>query len=522
MKKSKKKINPFIIFRRFLTAILLLVFLFLQILFYYELIIDIFQNVDVPVFRYAYFVVLCLGIIAILRLYNKDVNISYKLTWTILILLFPFFGVFIYFIYGNGKTLPKRKTKFIRKNVTNNLPFNNHKDILKEHDKTTYKLLYGLQNSTGYPSFNNSHIEFFKDTVDKFEAVINDIKTAKKYIFLEFFIVSEGKLLTRLIEELKQKASEGVKIYFIYDDVGCKTTLRRKTVKELSKINNFNISAFSPFGRLFNPALNYRDHRKIIVIDGIKAYTGGDNLADEYIHEKIRFGKWRDNSLKIEGQGVTSFVVLFLEMWYLSTKTVLDINEFVIKNEEEANTLNESFILPFGDGPTYKNHPTYSLFSNMISSANEKIYISTPYFIIDKSFINTLVRAIKSGIEVVLLVPHIPDKRIVFYITRGHYGEILRAGGKIYEYKEGFNHAKNIFVDTKYAYVGTSNFDYRSLFLHFECGVFISKDLSIIEMEKDFLETINNSKEIKYEEWKKRPWYQKIIEHALSFLSPLF
>ncbi len=520
MKKSKGKINYFLIIRRFLTAILLLIFIFLQFLFYFELIFGMFENINIPVFRYAYFLVYGFGIIEILRLYNKDVNISYKLTWTILILLFPFFGVFIYMFYGNGKSLPKKKANYIRKVLTTSLTYNDQKEILKERDKNTYKLLYGLQNTTGFPSFNDSKVIFFEDTILKFESVLNDINNAKKYIFLEFFIVSDGKLLDRLIDLLEKKANEGVKIYFLYDDVGSKTSLRIPTIKKIKSINNIEMHAFSPFGKLFNPSVNYRDHRKIIVIDGVIAYTGGDNLADEYIHEKERFGYWRDNSIKVEGNACSNFVILFLEIWFLASKQLLDPKEFIVENENKNN--NNSFLLPFGDGPTYKNYPTYSLFLNMITSANEKIYISTPYFIIDKSFINALVRAIKSGIEVCILVPHIPDKKAVFYITRGHYGEILRAGGKIYEYSKGFTHSKNIFVDSKYAYVGTSNFDYRSMFLHFECGAFICLDSSINEMEKDFIDTINESKEIKYEEWKKRPWYQKIIEQALAFFSPLF
>lgn len=507
--------------KRMTILFFILLFLLIQFVFYFECLFDKLEILDNTLFRFIYFIVFILGLIVVAILYNKDVNVSYKLTWTILILLFPFLGLFIYFIYGNGKSLPKRKTKNIRKNLTSKLPYNDYKDILKNSDKTTYKLLYGLQNSTGFPSFNNSKVEFFKDTTLKHESVINDIKNAKKYIFIEFFIVSEGELLSSLIDLLKEKANEGVKIYFIYDDVGSKTTLKKKTVKDLMKIENIFIYPFSPFRKPFNPTLNYRDHRKIIVIDGIIAYTGGDNLADEYVHKLIRYGSWRDNSIKVIGPAVINFIVLFLETWYLASKTMLDIKDFI--NSEEINyDEHESFLLPFGDGPTYKSNPTYSLFLNMISSSNEKIYISTPYFIIDKSFINTLVRAIKSGVEVIILVPHIPDKKIVFYMTRGHYGEILRAGGKIYEYSEGFNHAKNIFVDSKYAYVGTSNFDYRSLFLHFECGVFISLDLSIYEMEKDFLEVIQYSEEIKYEDWKKRPWYQKLLEASLSFLSPLF
>ena len=381
-------------------------------------------------------------------------------------------------------------------------------------------MLVGLQNSTGFPSYSSSNAIFYKDTLDKHKSMIEDFKKAKRYIFLEFFIISDGNLLEEVIEVFQKKGEEGVEIYVIYDDVGSKPSLKRKTINRIKNIPNLHINAFSPFGVNINPAINYRDHRKIVVIDGKIAYTGGDNLADEYIHLKERFGKWRDNSIKIEGEAVVNFVLLFLEMWYISSKETLKVEDYMPKEIEHFN--NGSLIMPFGDGPTYLSNPTYSLFLNMISSAEQKIYISTPYFIIDKSFINSIVRALKRGVEVVLLLPHVPDKKGVFYMTRGHYDEILRAGGKIYEFTEGFTHAKNMFVDSKYAYIGTSNLDYRSLFLHFECGVFLVDDISIVEMEKDFVETIEVSKRITYESWKDRPFYQKVIAHLLSFFSPLF
>ena len=207
-------------------------------------------------------------------------------------------------------------------------------------------------------------------------------------------------------------------------------------------------------------------------------------------------------------------------MWYISSKITLKIKDFLPKEIKKYQ--NDSLIMPFGDGPTYTSNPTYSLFLNMISAAENRICISTPYFIIDKGFINAIVRALKSGIEVNILVPHIPDKKLIFYLTRGNYNEILKAGGNIYEYSKGFNHAKNVFVDSKYAYIGTSNIDYRSLFLHFEDGVFITNDLSIVEMEKDFFDAINESEKITYDKWKNRPWYEKVIAYLLIFFSPLF
>lgn len=519
MKRNIKK-DPFVLpIKKIIKAILFVVFFFIQIFIYYILIFGIYNANGYPWFDKFYLLIVLISIIFALKIYNNDMNVSYKLTWTVLILIVPIFGMIVYTLYGNGKLIPNKKSKEIRKYIGNNIKHNNPKKILENNDSTTYKLVNGIINSSGYPYYDDSKIEFFSDTTLKHVRVINDLKSAKKYIFLEFFIVSNGELLDELIEILKIKGKEGVKIYFLYDDVGSKLSLKSSTIKKIKEIENLSIKAFSPLDYRFNPVANYRDHRKIILIDGKIAYTGGDNLADEYVHKKEKYGKWRDNSIRIEGNAAKNFIYIFLELWYMSSEEVLDIAPF-LKIEEEK-FLTDSYIQPFGDGPTYKSNPAHSLFLNMISSANKKIYISTPYFIIDKGFINNIVRAIKSGVEVIILLPHIPDKKTIFYLTRSHYGEILKAGGKIYEYSEGFNHAKNVIVDSKYAYVGSSNFDYRSFYLSFECGVFFACDSAIIDMEKDFLETLNKSEEINYEKWKRRPLHQKLIGFFLSFLSPL-
>lgn len=519
MKRDLKK-DPFIIpIKRIIKAILFIVFFLIQIFIYYILIFGVYNAYGYPWFDKFYLLIVLISFIFVLKIYNNDMNISYKLTWTILILVVPIFGITIYTFYGNGKLIPNKKNKEIRKYIGNKITYNNPNKLLNTNDSTTYKLIKGITNSSGYPYYDDSKIEFFSDTTLKHERVLNDLKSAKKYIFLDFFIVSNGSLLDELIEVLKIKGKEGVKIYFIYDDVGSKLSLKSSTIKKIKEIDNLYLKSFSPIDYKFNPVANYRDHRKIIVVDGKIAYTGGDNLADEYVHKKEKYGKWRDNSIRIEGNAAKSFVYLFLELWYMSSEEILDINPFL--EIEQVSYKTNSYIQPFGDGPTYKSNPAHSLFLNMISSANKKIYISTPYFIIDKGFINNIVRAIKSGVEVIILLPHIPDKKTVFYITRSHYGEILKAGGKIYEYSEGFNHAKNVIVDSKYAYVGSSNFDYRSFYLSFECGVFFAHDDAIIDMEKDFLSTLTNSEEINYEKWKRRPLYQKLIGFFLSFISPL-
>ena len=520
-KNSKERITTSIL-KKIITFFLILIFLAIQLFLYYELLFGVYFNNQKVWFWIVYFACLFLGCIVIASFYNKNINTSYKLTWTILILLFPFFGTFCYFLYGNGRSMPRRKNKKIRAYLLNRISKTRTKDLYLNKDQVGYNLLKGLEASTGFTCYTNTEVTFYANIRDKHLRFLEDLKAAKKYIFMEFFIVSEGKLLNQLYEILLQKGQEGIPIYFIYDDVGSKATLHSKTIKKLQSIPNLLLKAYAPFGQNMNPAINYRDHRKIVVIDGKIAYCGGDNLADEYIHEKVRFGYWRDNALRLYGEGVHGFVYLFLEMWYMSSKERLIPEEFLYDFSQHVPPIqNDSIVMPFGDGPTYQSHPSYNLFINMITSAQKSIRISTPYFIIDKEFINALCRAARNGVEVEILVPAIPDKKMVFYMTRGHYENVLQAGGKIYEYTPGFNHAKNVIIDSKYAFVGTTNTDYRSFFLHFECGTFLMHDKSIVDMNKDFTDAIKQSNEISLESWKNRPLYQKFIEFLLTFLSPL-
>lgn len=483
----------------------------LQFIFFYFL---IFSNLQM--FNYLNVLFTCIAFFVVIYIYNSNINASFKLTWVILILLFPLFGTLFFFFYGNGHSVPKRKSKII-----NNYLRNNHNLELDnlEFDKEVQNIIHGLCKTSHVVCYNNSNAYFYKDISDKYLALKEDLKRAKKYIFLEFFIIADGTMLDEIYEILFQKGNQGVKIYLLYDDVGSKATFSKAMKNKFSKIKNLKIKNYSPFGNSFKFTMNYRDHRKMIVIDGIYAYVGGDNLADEYIHKKIRFGFWRDNAIKIEGKAVNGFIKLFLEMWYISCKESLPIHEFI---NHEFNIINDNLIIPFGDGPIYEEHPSYSLFLNLIASAKETIYISTPYFIIDKEFINALCRAIKNGVKVKIITPSTPDRKSVFYLTREHYKNILICKGCIYEFSSGFNHAKNIIIDDKYAFIGTTNIDYRSFFLHFECGVILINSSTIEDMKDDFENTLLKCKEITYEKWIRRPFYQRAIAFLLSFFSPLF
>ena len=522
MKWKTKERKTTSIFKKIITFFVVIIFLGLQLLLFYELLFGGLLHSNQIWFQILYVIVLIVGIITVAKLYNKDVNNSYKLTWTFLILVLPLFGTICYLLYANGRSMPRRKSKKIRSYLLNRIPNNNAKDILIDKDPIGYKLLQGLENATGFTSYQNTNTIFFADAKNKHEMMIKDLKEAKKYIFMEFFIVSNGELLEELYEVLLQKGKEGIPIYFIYDDVGSKFSFKRKKIKQFLNIPNFQMCTYAPYGQNMNPAINYRDHRKIVVIDGKIAYCGGDNLADEYIHKKERFGFWRDNALRLYGEGVKGYTYLFLEMWYMSSKELLTPDNFVYDFDSDPFVKREdALVMPFGDGPTYETNPAYNLFISMISSAQKSIKISTPYFAIDSEFINALCRAARNGVDVTILVPGIPDKKSVFCLTRSNYGNVLKAGGKIFEFSPGFNHAKNVIVDDKYAFIGTTNTDYRSFFLHFECGTFLEHDEVIKEMSKDFDDALIKSKEISLMNWENRPRFQRLMELLLTFFSPL-
>ncbi len=348
--------------------------------------------------------------------------------------------------------------------------------------------------------------------------MLDKIKNARKYIFLEFFIIAEDKVFDELFPILVQKANDGIEVKIIYDAIGSGAVMRNKTVRKLNKTPNFKMVSYQPWGINFNLAVNYRDHRKIVVVDGLYSFVGGMNLADEYVHRTTRFGHWRDNGMLIEGESCYSYTLLFAQNWYMSTKEMLVIEDYkAVCEVSEQN----GYVLPFGDGPTNRKNASYELFLSLIHNAKKSICISTPYFIIDSEFISALVQAVNSGVEVNLLIPGIPDKKMVYQVTQAHLKKLLESGANVYEYSAGFNHAKNIIVDNKYAFIGTTNLDYRSLFLHFECGNLLINTDSIIEMQNDFNSVISSSKCLDIEEWKKRSIINKTIPFVVTILGPL-
>ncbi len=458
-----------------------------------------------------------LGLLLCFTVVRRNINANYKLTWCILILVLPIFFGFLYLLNLTSRHISKNKRTKMRNNVKK-YEFNNAIEETKDINIDYYNAAKVVGNITLAPVSNCSRFTFFKDAKEKDDDMFENLKKAKKYIFLEYFIISPGKLTDELLSILEDRGEAGVIIKILYDDIGCRGQRNGKILKKLSRIKNCEVCAYEALGMNLNILANYRNHRKLTVIDYKVAYCGGDNLADEYVHYEERFGYWRDNSGKYEGEAAFAFAIQFLEMWYASTKVLLEYDKSIEIPKYESN----GYIMPFTDGPQYIGNTTYDLFSSMISSARKSIYISTPYFIIDDALLNLLALKCKQGLDVRILMPHIPDKKSVFYMGRERFGTILRENGKFYEFTKGFTHAKNIIIDDSFAYIGTANMDYRSLFLHFECGALVMDSTEIKKMSDNFIETINESELITVDKWSKRPIYQRIIAFILNIFSPMF
>ena len=505
-------VSPIRILLRIIVSIVLIA---LQLFIYYLLFIGSF---NLP---YIYLISFIISIILVIHLYNSNDNVSYKIVWIMIILLFNVTGPLLYLCFGNGNNLPMRKNRKITGYLLNLIEENNVKeDILKE-DLFGARCVNYLHETTGFYPYHNQGEEFYSDGSLMFDEMINAIDKANKYIFLEYFIVASGKMLDRLIQHLQKAKERGVEIRFIYDYVGCNVpkVLKKNDKKRLMEITNNNFIPYNPLGINFNLGINYRDHRKILLIDGYECFVGGINIADEYIHEKTRFGIWRDNGMKIVGEASYNYLLMFSLMWYMSTKEMLDVKKY--KNESKFEN-QKGYVFPFSDGPINRINPAYDLFLKLINNAKEKIYISTPYLVIDNLFLKAIADQAKAGLEVCILVPEIADKKLVYMMTENNYSKLIGTKVKVYKFKGGFNHAKTLVVDGKYAVIGTINTDYRSMFLHFECGNFLIDTPMVGEIEKDYLQTIDNSILISQEDIKKINPFRKIFSFLLSIFSPLF
>lgn len=475
-------------------------------------------------YTYSYTVFVVIGICMTIRIVNSEMNPSYKIAWITVILPFPIFGVMFYLFFGNsgsGKRLRKRMSRYnqeehlllAQKPESLESLWGDSVDAMKQ---ARYLLMYG-----GYPSYQNTKTEYFPLGEAKFEVLVRELEKAERFIFLEYFIIQEGRMWNTILDILARKAKQGVDVRVIYDDFGCLFTLPYGYDKKLEAMG-VQCRVFNKFKPIWSAKMNNRDHRKILIIDGHTAFNGGINLADEYINAFEKHGHWKDTAVMLKGEAVWSFTMMFLTMWnYLTGEKSASVEAYKPRPEEIAPYKSDGYCIPFTDTPLDDEPLGENVYLNIINAASRYVYITTPYLIIDNEMITALTLAAKSGVDVRIITPHVADKWFVHAVTRAHYKTLTKLGVRIYEYTPGFIHAKSFVSDDTTAVVGTINLDFRSLYLHFECATWMYKTESVADVKNDFLETLEKCQEITYGDCKSAKLPVRIIRALLRLFAPL-
>lgn len=464
-----------------------------------------------------------LAVIVLLRIVNRPINPSYKLAWTFVILMFPILGLLIYAVFGRSELTKKTRVKMNRVHLEV-LPLLTEKpEVVKELREMDMEVAVQSQyisKWTQFPVYKHTATKYYPSGEGMFEAMMRDLESAQHFIFLEYFIIDDGVMFRQLIDVLERKAKEGVLVRLIYDDMGCITTLPAHFYRIL-QLKQIHCAAFNPFRPMMSIIMNNRDHRKILVVDGKVAYTGGINIADEYINEIERYGYWKDTGIRLEGEAVWSFTCMFLEMWNYIVRSSEDYRRFMPHVNQTEPFVSDGFVQPYGDTPLDRENTGENVYLNIINRARKYVYIFTPYLIVDNELMTALCNAAKSGIDVRIITPGIPDKKMIYLLTQADYKRFIENGVRIYQYTPGFLHAKSFVSDDTIATVGSINLDYRSLYLHFECGVFMYKSAAVMEVKEDFMQTMAQSEEITLEFCNHRHWIVRVLQSVLRLLAPL-
>ena len=446
----------------------------------------------IPYFYVAAFIT---EVFCVIKIVASDDNPDYKVPWLLFVLILPIAGFMLYFLFYSrklGKKFIRRLDELKRyRYESDQVKILEELECENAHAAAQAKMLCSI---SGASVFGNTKQTYYPLGEDMWQSMLIDLEKAEKFIFMEYFIIEEGKFWNSLLDILKQKAASGVMVRVLYDDIGCMSTLPGDYAKTL---RSYGIEA-TPFSRMRGQAdgeFNNRSHRKICVIDGKVGYTGGVNIADEYINEIVKFGHWKDTGIRLEGEAVWELTRLFLSDYGLNVKA-LPKDEYELY--PTSDIVENGFVVPFGDGPSpiYEHRVGKSVIQNMLGSATRYMYMTTPYLIIDNDLCTSIESAAMRGVDVRIIVPHIPDKRMVFGMTKSFYHRLMKSGVKIYEYEPGFIHAKSYIADDEYAMIGTINLDYRSLVHHFENGVWMYRCDCIRDLKADIEKTIEKSIEI--------------------------
>lgn len=468
-----------------------------------------------------------LGIISLIILFyilNSCQNTSFKLTWIILILLFPVFGV-VFYIFTRVQPGTKYVATVVDRAVERQkLYLEQDPDVLNDLATISKKnagLARYIHDSGNYPTYKDSQVMYFDLGEAKFKELIAQLEHAKEFIFMEYFIVDKGVMWDTVLKILERKAKEGVEVRFMYDGTNSLSLLPPYYSRQLEK-KGIKSVVFSPMKPFLSTHQNNRDHRKIVVIDGHTAFTGGVNLADEYINEVNRFGHWKDTAVMVKGPAVKSFTLMFLQNWDVAARSNTDPAPYLRDRfTPDPRLASDGFVIPYGDNPLDYENVGERVYMDILYNAKKYVHIMTPYLILDEEMVEALIYAVKRGVEVIIIMPHIPDKEYAYILARTYYKQLISNGVKIYEYTPGFVHAKLFTSDDEKAVVGTINLDFRSLYLHFEDAVFMYRHNEIHTIEEDFQATLKKCQLITLEDCRNYSVIKRIIGAILRLVAPL-
>ncbi|MCD8381065.1 MAG: cardiolipin synthase, partial [Lachnospiraceae bacterium] len=440
----------------------------------------------------------------------------------IVILILPPVGSLLYLLWGD-KRPTKRLSSRINEQDRRIFPYLKTDpqtvQALQREDTREAKTLHYIQNISAYPAYQNVKTTYYPSGESVYEAMLEDLKKAQKYIFLETFILHEGEMWGTILEILVEKAKAGVDVRIMYDDMGSVSLLPSNYYKDVEALDpHIKCVSFNHVVPFLAMVMNNRDHRKIMVVDGKAGYTGGVNLSDEYINKKVRFGHWKDSGIRLEGAVVDNLTAMFLELWNVSGGEQLNPAQYLGKQQDVF--AEDGYVLPYGDSPLDDVRVGEDAYLEIINCSTDYLYIMTPYLIPSVEVGNALCRAAKRGVDVRIATPGIPDKKAVFRLTRANYRSLMNAGVKIYEYTPGFLHCKSFVSDDKTAVVGTINVDYRSLYLHFECGVWMYQCQSLFDVKADTLDVMEKGHLVEPGELT-HTWLGRLLDGLLNVMAPL-
>ena len=463
-----------------------------------------------------------LSIITVLYIINQDGSSAFKIAWILPIVFLPLFGIPLYILFGK-KRIPERKLErvsgmYLRYKAAMAPLLSESGDEPAMDEDARLQSAY-LEKCASSPRFTQTETTYYPLGDVMFPAMLEELEKAEKYIFMEFFIIEPGIMWDSILDVLRRKAAQGLDVRLIYDDMACIMRLPRDYAERMESVG-IRCCTFHRFQPVPTGTLNNRDHRKICCIDGVTAFTGGVNLADEYINKRERFGHWLDCGVKVRGRAAYSFTQMFLSMWDYIRHEEDDPVAFRPTAEALEGIGDDGVVQPYCDSPADDEPVGETVYINMLSRAKKYVYICTPYLVVDNEIMNALTSAAQCGVDVRMICPHIPDKWYVHLVTRSYYAPLMKAGVRIYEYTPGFIHSKTFVCDDDYGICGTINLDYRSLFLHHECAVWMYKSSAIADMKASFLETLEKCEEITRESYR-RPWYVRLGQSLLRVLAPL-